>query len=63
VVPDSTINVQEGAKQNLVVLKAGVNLGQLVSGLNALGVTPQDLIAILQAIKTAGALEADLELM
>jgi flagellar P-ring protein precursor FlgI len=35
----------------------------LVAGLNALGVTPQDLIAILQAVKAAGALEADLELM
>jgi flagellar P-ring protein precursor FlgI len=40
-----------------------VSLGDLVRGLNALGVTPQDLIAILQAIKAAGALEAELELM
>jgi flagellar P-ring protein precursor FlgI len=63
VVPDTSIDVQEGAKQNLMVLKPGVNLGQLVAGLNALGVTPQDLIAVLQAIKTAGALQADLELM
>jgi flagellar P-ring protein precursor FlgI len=63
VVPDTTLRVEEGAKQNLVVLKGGVNLGELVAGLNALGVTPQDLIAILQAIQTAGALEAELELM
>jgi flagellar P-ring protein precursor FlgI len=63
VVPDTSISVEEGAKQNLVVLRAGVNLGELVAGLNALGVTPQDLIAILQAIKAAGALEAELELM
>jgi flagellar P-ring protein precursor FlgI len=63
VVPDSTINVEEGAKQNLIPLSSGVNLGQLVSGLNALGVSPQDLIAILQAVKEAGALEADLEIM
>jgi len=63
VVPDTTLKVEEGAKQNLIVLHAGVNLGDLVSGLNALGVTPQDLIAILQAIKTAGALSADQELM
>lgn len=63
VVPDSSINVQEGAKQNLMRLDPGVNLGQLVGGLNALGVTPQDLIAILQAIKDAGALDADLEIM
>jgi flagellar P-ring protein precursor FlgI len=63
VVPDSTINVQEGKENNLMLLRSGVNLGQLVAGLNALGVTPQDLIAILEAIKTSGALEAELELM
>jgi flagellar P-ring protein precursor FlgI len=63
VVPESTINVQEGAAQNLMVLRGGVSLGDLVRGLNALGVTPQDLIAILQAIKASGALEAELELM
>ena len=61
--PDSTIDVQEGKEHNLMVLRPGVNLGQLVSALNALGVTPQDLIAILEAIKTSGALEAELELM
>src|SRR6185295_8879637 len=54
VVPDTTLHVEEGAKKNLVVLKAGVGLGELVAGLNALGVTPQDLIAILQAIQTSG---------
>jgi flagellar P-ring protein FlgI len=63
VVPDSTIKVEEGNKNNLAILRAGVNLRDLVGGLNALGVTPQDLIAILQAIKAAGALEANLELM
>jgi flagellar P-ring protein precursor FlgI len=63
VVPDTALKVEEGAKQNLVVLRAGVSLGDLVTALNALGVTPQDLIAILQAVKAAGALEAELELM
>ncbi len=63
VVPDSTVVVQEGDKRQLAVLEPGVNLGQLVGGLNALGVTPQDLIAVLQAIKSAGALNADLEVM
>ena len=63
VVPDTTLKVEEGAKQNLLLLRPGVSLGDLVAGLNALGVTPQDLIAILQAIQTAGALEAELELM
>jgi flagellar P-ring protein precursor FlgI len=45
------------------MIKAGVSLGELVAALNALGVTPQDLIAILQAIRAAGALQADLALM
>ena len=63
VVPDSQIVASEGAKRNLAILPPGVTLGQLVNGLNLLGVTPQDLIAVLQAIKTAGALQADLELM
>jgi flagellar P-ring protein precursor FlgI len=63
VVPDSDIAVKEGQKHHLTVLRPGVNLGQLVSGLNALGVTPQDLIAVLEAIKAAGALDADLEIM
>jgi flagellar P-ring protein precursor FlgI len=63
VVPDSTLKVEEGAKQNLLLLRPGVSLGDLVAAVNALGVTPQDLIAILQAIQAAGALEAELELM
>jgi flagellar P-ring protein precursor FlgI len=63
VVPDSTINVEEGKAQHLAVLRSGVNLGQLVGGLNALGITPQDLIAVLQAIKASGALDAELEVM
>ena len=63
VVPDTTLKVEEGAKQNLVLLRPGVSLGELVAGLNALGVTPQDLIAILQAIQTSGALQAELEIM
>ncbi len=63
VVPDSTITVDQGKAQHLTVLRGGVSLGQLVGGLNALGVTPQDLIAVLQAIKSAGGLDAELEVM
>jgi flagellar P-ring protein precursor FlgI len=63
VVPDSQIVASEGAKHSLAVLPPGVTLGQLVNGLNLLGVTPQDLIAVLEAIKTSGALQADLEIM
>jgi flagellar P-ring protein precursor FlgI len=63
VVPDSQIVAKEGAKRSLSVLRTGVTLGQLVGGLNALGVTPQDLIAVLEAIKANGALDAELEIM
>ena len=63
VVPDSQIVASEGAKRSLAVLQTGVTLGQLVSGLNALGVTPQDLIAVLEAIQAAGALQAELVIM
>ena len=41
----------------------GTTIAELVQGLNALGVTPRDLIAILQAVKAAGALSAELEIL
>lgn len=63
VVPDSTVQVQEGQAERISLLKGGVSLRDLVAGLNALGITPQDLIAVLQAIKSSGALDADLEIM
>jgi flagellar P-ring protein FlgI len=63
VVPDSTVQVQEGEAQRISLLRGGVSLRDLVAGLNALGVTPQDLIAVLQAIKAAGGLDAELEIM
>mgnify|MGYP001248551676 FL=1 len=63
VVPDSTVQVQEGEVERLSLFKGGVSLRELVGGLNALGITPQDLIAVLQAIKSAGALDAELEIM
>ncbi len=63
IVPETDISVKEGKKRNLHLLSPGVSLGDLVAGLNALGVTPQDLIAILQAMKAAGALEAELGMM
>ncbi|WP_155315116.1 flagellar basal body P-ring protein FlgI [Desulfosarcina alkanivorans] len=60
--PNTRINVQEDGNQ-LVVVPRGVSIGQVVNALNALGVTPRDLIAIFQAIKAAGALQADLEVI
>lgn len=60
--PSTQINVQEDGNQLMVVPK-GVSIGEVVNALNALGVTPRDLIAIFQAIKAAGALQADLEVI
>jgi flagellar P-ring protein precursor FlgI len=50
-------------KDSLMFLKRGVALGEVVSALNAMGATPQDLLAILQAMKSAGALRAELEII
>ncbi len=47
----------------LVMVKGGVNLSEVVKALNAIGATPQDLLSILQAMKSAGALRADLEII
>ncbi len=63
VVPRTDIQVDEGQGNKLAVLKNGITLQELVSGLNALGISPRDLISILQAIKAAGALQADIEVM
>lgn len=50
-------------QSKLMIVPEGVTISDLVKALNAIGVTPRDLISILQAIKAAGALHADLELM
>ncbi len=63
VVPRTEITVEEDGEQRMTVLPQGVTLQQLVTGLNALGVSPRDLIGILQAIKAAGALQAEIEVM
>jgi flagellar P-ring protein precursor FlgI len=52
---------QDGAA--LMQVKSSVNLSDVVKALNALGANPQDLLAILQAMKAAGALRADLEII
>ena len=52
---------QEGG--NLMMMEAGAKLADVVKALNALGATPQDLVAILQAIKVSGALRAELEVI
>jgi flagellar P-ring protein precursor FlgI len=50
-------------KANLLHLKRGVALGDVVKALNSIGATPQDMLAILQAMKSAGALRAELEVI
>src|SRR3954471_4523111 len=62
VVPRSKVGVVEDGKR-LALVREGVSLQQLVDGLNALGIGPRDMIAILQAIKAAGAIPADIEVM
>ena len=63
VVPRTNINVNDDAGKRFAIVKEGVTLKDLVDGLNALGIGPRDMISILQAIKAAGALQADIELM
>lgn len=63
VVPRTNIQVDSQDNRKLAVLNEGVSLQALVDGLNALGIGPRDMISILQTIKTAGALQADIEVM
>ena len=60
VVPRTDIQVDEGKDKRLGVLPASVSLEELVNGLNALGIGPRDMISILQTVKTAGALQAEI---
>ncbi|MBW2681359.1 MAG: flagellar basal body P-ring protein FlgI [Deltaproteobacteria bacterium] len=62
VTPDSDVGVTE-EDNRLVLIPEGRTIGELVKALNAIGVTPRDLITILQAIKAAGALQGDLQII
>jgi flagellar P-ring protein precursor FlgI len=62
VTPESDIEVRESDNQ-LMVVDGGATIGELVRALNAIGVTPRDLISIFQSIKAAGALQAELEII
>lgn len=62
VTPKNTLTVKEEKKQ-LTVLKNGNSISDIVKALNSLGVAPRDLIAVLQALKEAGALQAELKIM
>ena len=63
VVPRTDIQVDENSDRKLTVLPGSVTLQELVNGLNAMGIGPRDLISILQAIKAAGAMQAEIVAM
>jgi flagellar P-ring protein FlgI len=63
VVPRTNIQIDDGKNNKIAIMQEGVSLQHLVDGLNALGVGPRDIISILQAIKAAGALQADIEII
>ncbi|MBW1720727.1 MAG: flagellar basal body P-ring protein FlgI [Deltaproteobacteria bacterium] len=62
VTDQSQVNVTE-EQNRLILMPGGTRLGELVKALNAIGVSPRDLIAVFQAIKASGALQAELEIM
>src|SRR6185437_13963150 len=62
IVPETTLKAEEGASRR-IELNEGESVDQLVNGLQKIGATARDVIAILQAIEAAGALDADLEVI
>ncbi len=62
VVPQTTVKAQEGPAQ-AIHLEEGATVDQLIQGLQSIGATARDIVAILQAIKAAGALQAELEIL
>ena len=62
VVPDTEMDLEE-ENSRFVVMEEGVSVGDLAGALNAIGVTPRDVISIFQAIKAAGALQAELVIL
>jgi flagellar P-ring protein precursor FlgI len=59
-VPETTVNVNDGPAQSMK-LDEGANVDELVAGLHAIGTTAHDVVAILEAIKAEGGMQADLE--
>lgn len=62
VTPESQVSISE-EKSQLLLVPEGRTIGELVKALNAIGVTPRDLITILQALKASGALQGELEIL
>jgi len=62
VIPETDVMIEQ-EQRSLMVVDSGATIGELVGALNAIGVTPRDLISIFQSIKAAGALQAELEII
>jgi flagellar P-ring protein precursor FlgI len=62
VVPQTKLTATDAPAQS-IQLQAGANVDELIQGLHAIGATSRDIVAILQAIKEAGGLEAELEVI
>jgi flagellar P-ring protein precursor FlgI len=62
ITPDVQTEIKE-QESRLMVVDETVTLGEVVRALNAVGVTPRDLVAILSALRSAGALQANLEII
>ena len=62
VVPRQAVTAQESSG-NLLVLPSTASVGDVVAALNSVGATPRDIITILQAMKAAGALHAEMEVI
>jgi flagellar P-ring protein precursor FlgI len=60
---NTTVRAGEGAEKKLILLRGSPTLAQVVRSLNTIGVSPRDLIAIVQALREAGSLQADLEII
>lgn len=58
--PRSAINIEQTGNDSIALLEANASLSELISGLNALGVSPQEMVDIIRAMKAAGAIHADL---
>ena len=63
VVPNSFVDVETDETRRIGVVDENVSLSDLIDGLSALGVSPRNLIDILKAVRAAGALHADLEII
>jgi len=63
VVNRTSVEIDEQTDKRLAVLRSGISVQDLVVGLNALGIGPRDMISILQAIKAAGAMQAEIQVM